>query len=35
MERRDVEGAVDWLTSKGYEQEGIGVLGISLEPRQL
>jgi pimeloyl-ACP methyl ester carboxylesterase len=30
MERRDVEGAVDWLTQRGYEQEGIGVLGISL-----
>lgn len=29
-ERRDVEGAVDWLVQKGFQPGSIGVLGISL-----
>lgn len=29
-ERRDIEGAVDWLASKGYASGRIGVLGVSL-----
>ncbi len=29
-ERRDIEGAVDWLASKGYTPGRIGVLGVSL-----
>ncbi len=29
-ERHDVEGAVDWLASKGYRPGSIGVLGVSL-----
>ena len=30
MERRDVEGAVDWLIQRGFGKEGIGALGFSL-----
>jgi pimeloyl-ACP methyl ester carboxylesterase len=29
-ERRDVEGAVDWLKSQGFQPGSIGVLGVSL-----
>ena len=29
-ERRDVEGAVDWLRSQGFQPESVGVLGVSL-----
>lgn len=29
-ERRDVEGAVDWLLNKGFAPGSIGVLGVSL-----
>jgi uncharacterized protein len=29
-ERRDVEGAVDWLTQRGFKKGSIGALGISL-----
>lgn len=29
-ERRDVEGAVDWLETKGFKPGSIGVLGVSL-----
>jgi uncharacterized protein len=29
-ERRDVEGAVDWLRSQGYRAGSIGVLGVSM-----
>ncbi len=29
-ERRDIEGAVDWLTQRGFKPEGIGALGCSL-----
>jgi uncharacterized protein len=29
-ERRDIEGAVDWLTKKGFREGNIGALGISL-----
>jgi alpha-beta hydrolase superfamily lysophospholipase len=30
IERRDVEGAVDWLIQKGFKEGSIGALGISL-----
>ena len=30
IDRRDVAGAVDWLVQRGFNQNGIGALGISL-----
>ena len=30
LERRDIEGAVDWLKSRGFAPGGIGVLGVSM-----